>query len=76
MLISNYRMKFQVPKGTLKDKLAWPPGQKAEGSLLRVAEKQLLDIPLGLVEKMDYEGVTSEAGVQQWRFTVSTKAGR
>ena len=23
LLISNFRMKFQVPKGTLKDKLAW-----------------------------------------------------
>ena len=27
----------------------------------RVAEKQLLDVPLGLIEKLDYEGVTSEA---------------
>jgi len=61
LLISNYRMKFQVPKGTLKDKLAW------------VAQKQLLDIPLGLIEKLDYEGVTSEAGVQQWRLNVTTK---
>lgn len=61
LLISNFRMKFQVPKGTLKDKLAW------------VAEKQLLDVPLGLIEKLDYEGVTSEAGVQQWRLTVTTK---
>ncbi|CAK9026578.1 unnamed protein product [Durusdinium trenchii] len=61
LLISNYRLKFQVPKGTLKDKLAW------------VAEKQLLDVPLGLVEKLEYEGVTSEAGVQQWRLTITTK---
>lgn len=29
LLISNYRMKFQVPKGTLKDKLAWPLGKPA-----------------------------------------------
>ena len=29
----------------------------------RVAQKQLLDIPLGLIEKLDYEGVTSEV----WR---------
>ena len=28
LLISNYRLKFQVPKGTLKDKLAWIPGRK------------------------------------------------
>ena len=33
----------------------------------RVAQKQLLDIPLGLIEKLDYEGVTSEAW-RKWTF--------
>ncbi|CAJ1380577.1 unnamed protein product [Effrenium voratum] len=61
LLISRYRMRFQVPKGTLKDNLAW------------VAERQLLDVPLGLVEKLDFESTTSEAGVQQWRLNIITK---
>ncbi|CAL1134120.1 unnamed protein product, partial [Cladocopium goreaui] len=59
--ISPSVLPINKPFRTLKDKLAW------------VAEKQLLDVPLGLIEKLDYEGVTSEAGVQQWRLTVTTK---
>ncbi|CAE6950820.1 MTMR2 [Symbiodinium sp. CCMP2456] len=61
LLISNYRLKFQVPKGTWKDNLAW------------IGEKQLLDIPLGLVEVLELEAPTSQAGAQQWRLVVSTK---
>lgn len=61
LLISNYRLKFQVPKGTWKDNLAW------------IGEKQLLDIPLGLIEALELEAPTSQAGAQQWRLVVSTK---
>ncbi|CAE7242697.1 MTMR2 [Symbiodinium sp. CCMP2592] len=56
LLISNYRLKFQVPKGTWKDNLAW------------IGEKQLLDIPLGLIETLELEAPTSQAGAQQWRL--------
>lgn len=61
LLITNFRLKFQAPKGSFKDELAW------------VVEKQVLDVPLGLIEAVRLESATSEAGAPEWKLHVETK---
>lgn len=61
LLLTNYRLKFQVQKGSLREELAW------------LHEKQVLDMPLGIVEEVRLENLVSEAGVQQWRLRVIAK---
>eukprot|EP00931_Biecheleriopsis_adriatica_P041553 TRINITY_DN23740_c0_g1_i1.p1 TRINITY_DN23740_c0_g1~~TRINITY_DN23740_c0_g1_i1.p1 ORF type:complete len:837 (+),score=167.88 TRINITY_DN23740_c0_g1_i1:25-2511(+) len=61
LLITNYRLKFQVPKGSLRDEAAW------------LNEKHVLDVPLGIVEEVRLQSGMSEAGVLEWRLSVDTK---
>eukprot|EP00929_Paragymnodinium_shiwhaense_P102213 TRINITY_DN65409_c0_g1_i1.p1 TRINITY_DN65409_c0_g1~~TRINITY_DN65409_c0_g1_i1.p1 ORF type:complete len:901 (+),score=109.13 TRINITY_DN65409_c0_g1_i1:69-2705(+) len=61
LLVTNYRLRFQVPKGTLRDDLGW------------MMERQYLDVPMGTVEELKAEKRTSEAGALQMRARIVTK---
>lgn len=64
LLVTNYRLKFQVPKGTLREELAW------------MQEKQVMDVPLGLIEEVKLESPPSDTGAQIWRLRINTKDNR
>merc|ERR1719433_1618527 len=48
LLVTNYRIRFQVPKGSLRAELTW------------LLEKQVFDVALGLVEEVKLESRLSE----------------
>jgi len=64
LLVTNYRLKFQVPKGTLRADLTW------------LQDRQVMDVPLGIIEEIKLESPTSAAGVPQWRLRIITKDQR
>eukprot|EP00928_Gymnodinium_smaydae_P011244 TRINITY_DN14174_c0_g1_i3.p1 TRINITY_DN14174_c0_g1~~TRINITY_DN14174_c0_g1_i3.p1 ORF type:complete len:875 (+),score=169.74 TRINITY_DN14174_c0_g1_i3:347-2626(+) len=61
LLVTNYRVKFQVPKGTLHEELGW------------LLERGVLDVPLGLIEEVKLETPTSEAGALECKLRITTK---
>lgn len=61
LLVTNYRLKFQVQKGTLREELQW------------LQEKQVMDVPMGAVEEVKLESRLSETEVPEWKLRVVTK---
>jgi len=61
LVVTNFRLKFQVPKGSLREELTW------------LLEKQVLDVPMGLVEEVKLESRLSEADVPEWKLRILSK---
>jgi myotubularin-related protein 1/2 len=65
LVATNFRLRFQAPKGTFsREDLVW------------LQTKQVLDIPLGLIEEVKLECPPSATGAPRWRLKIITKDGR
>lgn len=61
LLVTNYRMKFQTPKGSLREELRW------------MQEAKVFDVPLGTIEDLKEERSTTVTGVLEIKVKVTTK---
>ncbi|CAK0794022.1 unnamed protein product [Prorocentrum cordatum] len=61
LLVTNFRLKFQVPKGTMREELQW------------MQERKVLDVPHGAVEDLKVEKQKAESGMDQFRLRLRTK---
>uniref|UniRef100_A0A7S4SLR4 Myotubularin phosphatase domain-containing protein n=1 Tax=Alexandrium monilatum TaxID=311494 RepID=A0A7S4SLR4_9DINO len=61
LLVTNYRLKFQTPKGTLREELRW------------MLDVKYFDVPLGAVEELREDHSTTATGAVELRITVQTK---
>mmetsp|Transcript_149823 Transcript_149823/g.481246 ORF Transcript_149823/g.481246 Transcript_149823/m.481246 type:complete len:883 (-) Transcript_149823:252-2900(-) len=61
LLVTNYRLKFQTPKGTLREELQW------------MREVSYFDVPMGTIEDIKDEKSVTAAGAIELKLKVSTK---
>lgn len=61
LLATNFRLKFQTPKGTLRKELEW------------MKDARFFDVPMGLVEDIKDEKSTTITGAIEYKLTVKTK---
>lgn len=61
LLATNYRLKFQTPRGTLRDELQW------------MREVNYFDVPMGMIEDVKQETVSTVTGAPEYRLKIATK---
>eukprot|EP00927_Polykrikos_kofoidii_P078649 TRINITY_DN75456_c0_g1_i1.p1 TRINITY_DN75456_c0_g1~~TRINITY_DN75456_c0_g1_i1.p1 ORF type:complete len:771 (+),score=148.59 TRINITY_DN75456_c0_g1_i1:62-2314(+) len=61
LLVTNFRLKFQVPRGTLREDMRW------------MQESKYFDFPVGCVEESKEERTTSSAGLPEVKVKIQTK---
>merc|ERR1719424_1815081 len=61
VLVTNYRVKFQTPRGTLREELRW------------MQDVKFFDVPIGIVEECKEEKSTTATGTLEIKLKVTTK---